>query len=122
MAGATREKQAAEMTISAFLLLPLPVSSLSLTLVFQRYARIDPAQELSRIRHSISLVEAYIYPHRVSRRAAEPGPLITPKKEVVEQDVKPSSPGVVGTQTSIGLYAGPTAAATQLLIVCSVLF
>lgn len=83
-----------------------------------QYTRIDPAQELSRIRHSLSLVEAYIYPHHRaslshSRRAADAASTITPKKEIVENDVKPSPPGVVGTQTSGGFYAGPTSAATH---------
>lgn len=85
-----------------------------------RYTRIDPAQELSRIRHSISLVEAYIYPHHrasLPRRSTEVPNVITPKKELVETDAKVSSQGVVGTQTSGGFFAGPTSAATHLLMV-----
>ncbi|KAF9452002.1 hypothetical protein P691DRAFT_722737 [Macrolepiota fuliginosa MF-IS2] len=84
-----------------------------------QYTRIDPAQELSRIRHSLSLVEAYIYPnHRASlpRRPPDAVVAITPKKEAIDPDVKASSPGVMGTQTAGGFYAGPTSAATHLLM------
>lgn len=87
------------------------------------YARIDPAQEISRIRQSISLLESFIYPHQRSvatpRRSSDAA-LITPKKEPVEPDVSdksPAAPGMLGTQQQGGLYAGPTSAATHLLMV-----
>lgn len=85
-----------------------------------RYTRIDPAQELSRIRHSLSLVEAYIYPHHrasLPRRVADTAHAIIPKKELVDPDVKAPSPGIVGTQTAGGFFAGPTSAATHFDIV-----
>lgn len=113
-----KEKVAAETTISGF-----PLSCLVAPPSFsRRYTRIDPAQELSRIRHSLSLVEAYIYPHHrasLPRRTTEAANTITPKKEATDTDVKASSPGIVGTQTAGGFYAGPTSAATHLLMVCS---
>lgn len=84
-----------------------------------QYTRIDPAQELSRIRHSLSLVEAYIYPHHrasLPRRTTDVPSVITPKKELLEIDPKASSQGVVGTQTSGGFFAGPTSAVTHFLL------
>lgn len=90
------------------------------TYFLARYTRIDPAQELSRIRHSLSLVEAYIYPHHrasLPRRTTDVPSVITPKKELLEIDPKASSQGVVGTQTSGGFFAGPTSAVTHFLLV-----
>lgn len=88
-----------------------------------RYTRIDPAQELARIRNSLSLVEAYIYPHQrtsFSRRAADSINTVTTKKEVLDPDSKSSPPAFIGTQTAGGFYAGPTSAATHIEMVCSI--
>ncbi|KAG5654658.1 hypothetical protein H0H81_009906 [Sphagnurus paluster] len=85
--------------------------------------RIDPAQEINRLRHSISLLEAYIFPaHRntvpIHRRASDASSIV-PKKEVIEHDVVEkisAAPGMLGSQVQGGLYAGPTSAATHLLM------
>lgn len=88
------------------------------------FTRIDPAQEIARLRHSITLLEAYVFPtHRsqstVQRRTNDSNALITPKKENVEPSAegKGAAPGMLGSQVQGGLYAGPTSAATHLLIV-----
>lgn len=88
------------------------------------YARIDPAQEIARLRHSISLLEAYVFPAQrtqaaVQRRTTDSASLISPKKENVEPNAegKGAAPGMLGSQVQGGLYAGPTSAATHLLIV-----
>lgn len=88
------------------------------------FTRIDPAQEIARVRHSISLLEAYVFPsqrnHLVPhRRASDASSLIVPKKEVVDFDVNEktsTAPGVLGSHVQGGLYAGPTSAATHLLM------
>ncbi|KAF5333453.1 hypothetical protein D9611_002362 [Ephemerocybe angulata] len=89
------------------------------------FTRVDPAQEIARLRHSISLLEAYVFPaHRNQsqphRRTAESASLITPKKEnglgEGSGDGKAAAPGMLGSQVQGGLYAGPTSAATHLLI------
>ncbi|TFK74442.1 hypothetical protein BDN72DRAFT_53904 [Pluteus cervinus] len=87
------------------------------------YSRVDPAQEIARLRHSISLLETYIFPHQRShlpaaRRGSEASNVI-PKKELVDPDVSEKSivaPGLLGSQTQGGLYSGPTSTATHLLI------
>ncbi|RDB20541.1 putative transcriptional regulatory protein C1F7.11c [Hypsizygus marmoreus] len=87
------------------------------------HARIDPAQEIIRLRHSISLLEAYIFPATRNhipppRRPSDASSLI-PKKEAIDPDVSDktsAAPGMLGTQTQGGLYAGPTSAATHLLM------
>ena len=90
------------------------------------YARVDPAQEIARIRQSVSLIESYIFPDQrtpTAPRRASDAALITPKKEPVEPDVSDknaAAPGMLGSQQQGGLYAGPTSAATHLLMVSMV--
>ncbi|KAF8076015.1 fungal-specific transcription factor domain-containing protein [Lyophyllum atratum] len=87
------------------------------------YSRIDPAQEINRLRHSISLLEAYIFPAQRNhvpphRRPSDASSLI-PKKEMIDPEVgekPPTAPGMLGTQGQGGLYAGPTSAATHLML------
>ncbi|THU83923.1 hypothetical protein K435DRAFT_688579 [Dendrothele bispora CBS 962.96] len=91
------------------------------------YVRIDPAAEFSRLRHSINLLEAHVFPnqrHPVAsqhRRASEASNTVVPKKEPVDTDVNerpngnPNVPGMLGTPNQGGLYAGPTSAALHLL-------
>ncbi|KAG5644919.1 hypothetical protein DXG03_007384 [Asterophora parasitica] len=88
------------------------------------YGRIDPAQEINRLRHSISLLEAYIFPaHRnhapPHRRPSDASSLI-PKKEIIEHDTvnekTAAAPGMLGPQGQGGLYTGPTSAATHLIM------
>ncbi|KJA24617.1 hypothetical protein HYPSUDRAFT_38685 [Hypholoma sublateritium FD-334 SS-4] len=89
-----------------------------------QYARIDPAQEIARLRHSISLLEAYVFPNQrpsvPHRRTSDAASLnVVPKKEFIDLDVqgeKTHAPGMLGTHTQGGLYAGPTSAATHLLM------
>ncbi|KAJ7087254.1 fungal-specific transcription factor domain-containing protein [Mycena belliarum] len=87
------------------------------------HQRIDPAQEIARLRHSISLLEAYVFPaqrnYPPARRGSETTPVV-PKKEAVDPDISeklhpPTAPGMLGSQGQGGLYAGPTSAATHLL-------
>ncbi|TFK29338.1 hypothetical protein FA15DRAFT_582359 [Coprinopsis marcescibilis] len=87
------------------------------------FTRIDPAQEIARLRHSISLLEAYVFPaHRnhaqSHRRPSDASAFLGPKKEVSEDgSEKPNAaPGVLGQHVQGGLYAGPTSAATHLII------
>ena len=88
------------------------------------YSRVDPAQEIARLRHSICLLESHIFPaHRPppqQRRQTEASDLV-PKKEIIDPDiVKHQVPGILGNPghgLSQGLYAGPTSAATHLLVV-----
>ncbi|KAJ7499349.1 fungal-specific transcription factor domain-containing protein [Mycena latifolia] len=89
------------------------------------HQRIDPAQEIARLRHSISLLEAYVFPSQRSypaaaRRGSEATPVV-PKKETIDPDISeklhpPTAPGMLGSQGQGGLYAGPTSAATHLLL------
>ncbi|KAJ7672858.1 fungal-specific transcription factor domain-containing protein [Mycena rosella] len=87
------------------------------------HQRIDPAQEIARLRHSISLLEAYVFPNQraytAPRRGSEASPVV-PKKEAVDPDISekmhpPTAPGMLGHGQG-GLYAGPTSAATHLLL------
>ncbi|KAF8914142.1 fungal-specific transcription factor domain-containing protein [Gymnopilus junonius] len=86
------------------------------------YTRIDPAQEIARLRHSINLLEAYVFPNQRNappNRRPSDAPPYTVKKEVVDHDVPAkdaTAPGILGSQVQGGLYAGPTSAATHLLI------
>ncbi len=79
------------------------------------------------MRHSISLLEAYVFPNQrpsiPHRRTSDAASLnVVPKKEYIDLDVhgeKTHAPGMLGTHTQGGLYAGPTSAATHLLMVGS---
>ena len=88
------------------------------------FARIDPAQEIARLRHSISLLEAYVFPNQRNpvslRRASDTSAFLVPKQETVDPDINDkgsTAPGMLGSQVQGGLYAGPTSAATHLLMV-----
>ncbi|KAG6861192.1 hypothetical protein C0995_002819 [Termitomyces sp. Mi166 len=87
------------------------------------YNRIDPAQEINRIRHSISLLESYIFPasrnHTAPHRRQSDASSLIPKKEVVDSDVIEKTmpaPGMLGSQGTGGLYTGPTSTTTHLLM------
>lgn len=94
------------------------------------YTRVDPAQEIARLRHSISLLESHLFPNQrnnvsVPQRRASDAAFIVPKKELIDQDVgekNGAAPGMLGSQVQGGLYAGPTSAAMHLLIVSNPLF
>ncbi|KAJ8086117.1 hypothetical protein PM082_004937 [Marasmius tenuissimus] len=95
------------------------------------YNRVDPSAEFARLRHSLNLLESYIYPnHRSSQTIPNPTPhrqrssiadsgILAPKKEPVDPDVSDKSsnntPGMLGSQTQGGLYAGPTAVPLHLI-------
>lgn len=88
------------------------------------FARIDPAQEIARLRHSISLLEAYVFPNQRSpvslRRPSDTSAFLVPKQETVDPDINDkgsAAPGMLGSHVQGGLYAGPTSAATHLLMV-----
>ncbi|KIK65721.1 hypothetical protein GYMLUDRAFT_39227 [Collybiopsis luxurians FD-317 M1] len=95
------------------------------------YARIDPAAEIARLRHSISMLESYVFPHTrnanthappvsTHRRTSES---IVPKKEPIDSDVNSGPapngsampPGMLGSKVQGGLYAGTTSVAVHLL-------
>lgn len=91
----------------------------------QSYSRIDPAQEITRIRHSVSVLESYIFPAPrppTQRRQSDASNLV-PKKELIDPDVtdKHHAPGILGNQghgLSQGLYAGPTSTLHLLVPFC----
>lgn len=125
----------AEMTICTFLLLVLLLPTFSSLLSFQfnffptcSYTRIDPAQEIARLRHSINQLEAYVFPSRIAqpqRRPSEASINMIPKKEPMDLDMtekSPMAPGMLDRQGQGGLYSGPTSAALHLLSVCCSLF
>jgi hypothetical protein len=76
---------------------------------------IDPAQEIARLRHSISLLEAHIFPNQPNNSLAT----TFPKTEMADSGFleKDTAPGMLGSPGQGGLYAGPTSAATHLLLV-----
>ncbi|KAI0356673.1 hypothetical protein OH77DRAFT_1400488, partial [Trametes cingulata] len=107
-----------------------------------RRTPLDPAAEFSRIRQSLTLLEAHIYQHQPASRpplhgyATEPlrrsslsspqgiydrqSPDIegtSPIKEKSEDADMTSTPGMLGRQGSGGLYAGPTSAVSHLISV-----
>ncbi|KAF7354944.1 hypothetical protein MSAN_01409300 [Mycena sanguinolenta] len=89
------------------------------------HQRIDPAQEIARLRHSISLLEAYVFPTQRSypvRRGSGGGetPPIIPKKEVIDPDISEklepppaTAPGMLRNQSN---FAGATSAVTHFLV------
>ncbi|KAF5393578.1 hypothetical protein D9757_000398 [Collybiopsis confluens] len=95
------------------------------------HARIDPTAEIARLRHSITLLETYIFPHNRSSNVQgpptsthrRPSESIVPKKEPVEADVNSATsqnaastaPGILGSKVQGGLFAGPTSVALHLL-------
>jgi hypothetical protein len=86
---------------------------------------LDPAQEIARIRHSLSLIESHLFPYQRNpstsnlRNSNEAQSF--PKREMADLEVveKDSAPGMLGRQGHGGLYAGPTSAATHLVTVIS---
>ncbi|KII95975.1 hypothetical protein PLICRDRAFT_96706 [Plicaturopsis crispa FD-325 SS-3] len=85
---------------------------------------VDPAQEIARIRHSVNLLESHLlasrnqYPPPVARSFT--ADLSNPLQPKVEGEADGSSkeataPGMLGGK-SRGLYAGPTSAATHLIV------
>ncbi|KAH7916140.1 fungal-specific transcription factor domain-containing protein [Hygrophoropsis aurantiaca] len=95
-------------------------------------SRVDPMQEITRLRHSVSLLETYILanhrpgssvPQHLKRSLEPPISPSSPfafnfKKEPTEGTSldKDDAPGMLGSQGHGGLYAGPTAAVTHLTL------
>ncbi|KIJ70407.1 hypothetical protein HYDPIDRAFT_23518 [Hydnomerulius pinastri MD-312] len=95
----------------------------------QNASRVDPMQEITRLKHSVSLLETYILAnHRPGstlpphlKRTQEIPPTsptlpISPKKEPAESEDldKENAPGMLGSHGHGGFYAGATAAVTHL--------
>ena len=82
-------------------------------------------QELTRLKHSVSLLETYILANL--RPGAPLPPLLKhpldhppgPKKEPIESDVfeKDTVPGMLGSHDHGGFYTGATSAVTHLTLV-----
>lgn len=82
------------------------------------YPRIDPAQEIARLRHSINQLEAYVFPTRSYQPQRRPSEAtLVPKQEPIDPEIteKTSAPGMLDRQAQGGLYTGPTSAALHLL-------
>ncbi|KAK7696574.1 hypothetical protein QCA50_001232 [Cerrena zonata] len=107
-------------------------------------ARVDPSAEFNRIRHSLSLLESYIYQPPNARlpatslatpsvpiAARQPSAVQHPGEssrevlhhEHIRSQVKgkalpsPDAPGMLGQQGTAGYYAGPTSAVSHLITV-----
>ncbi|KAG6331659.1 hypothetical protein ID866_7430 [Astraeus odoratus] len=92
----------------------------------QNATRVDPMQEIVRLKHSVSLLETYIIanhrpgtnslPPHLKRTLDNPANLIPLKKEPTDGDTsdKDNAPGMLGSHGHQGFYAGPTAAVTHL--------
>ncbi|CAL1702050.1 unnamed protein product [Somion occarium] len=108
-------------------------------------SRVDPGAEFNRIRHSLSLLESYVYQHPNSRPPIQsaPPPVIlpsarhaststTPGAAELARDMldyerprtpakdkaasSPHAPGMLGQQGTGGYYAGPTSAVSHLIM------
>lgn len=87
-------------------------------------SNVDPTTEIARIRHSLSLLETHIVSGGASSTPSqEPSPSniiagpIPPPSTPTDPSVKESIPGIYGRHGHRGYYAGPTSAASQLLMV-----
>ncbi|KAF8556252.1 hypothetical protein OG21DRAFT_1409288 [Imleria badia] len=86
-------------------------------------SRVDPMQEITRLKHSVSLLETYILAnHRPGashlKHPLENPALPMPKKEPVETDIleKDNVPGMLGSHGHGGFYTGATSAVTHLTL------
>jgi hypothetical protein len=95
---------------------------------FLSHNRVDPAQEIARLRHSINQLESFIF------SASNPGPstptrrsFVDPSDSIIKVEhtdgpvdcESNAAPGMLDRSAQGGLYAGPTSAATHLLPVSS---
>ncbi|KAI0079750.1 hypothetical protein K474DRAFT_565198 [Panus rudis PR-1116 ss-1] len=107
---------------------------------------LDPGAEFNRIRHSLSLLESYLYQTPAVRNSLHPAPLPASStrrpstsqsrpthdivKDVPDHDTGSHSkskssgtsnaPGMLGHQGVGGYYSGPTSAVSHLVSVCEV--
>lgn len=87
--------------------------------VSHRTIPVDPAQEIARLRHSINLLEAHIFPthHRHISPSSNSGhPNLFPQFEDSEDPGVNNSSSAILASHSGGFYAGPTSAATHLMV------
>lgn len=85
-------------------------------------------QELTRLKHSVSLLETYILanhrpgaplPSHLKHSLENPVVPSPPKKEPIETDIleKDNVPGMLGSHGHGGFYTGATSAVTHLTLV-----
>jgi len=87
-------------------------------------SRVDPIQEINRLRHSVSLLETYILAnsrpgsilHNPLKRPLDPPSAVTLPVIKKEPDEKENAPGSLGSQGPGGFYTGATSAATHLTL------
>ncbi|KAL4082053.1 fungal-specific transcription factor domain-containing protein [Scleroderma yunnanense] len=91
-------------------------------------SKVDPMQEIVRLKHSVSLLETYIVanhrpgatslPPHLKRTLDNPSNSISLKKESTDGETsdKDNPPGMLGSHGHQGFYAGPTAAVTHLAV------
>lgn len=75
---------------------------LSRSYLVRRYVRVDPAQEISRMRNSLNLLEQHIFPSQRTpsthlSNGRRDHTVIIPKKESPELDSK-AAPGILGSE------------------------
>jgi hypothetical protein len=89
---------------------------------------VDPMQEITRLKHSVSLLETFILANHRNlpyKRPLDPPTLSSPssplKKEPQDSPEsidRDNAPGILGSQGHGGFYAGTTAVITHLTMVC----
>jgi hypothetical protein len=88
-------------------------------------SRVDPMQEITRLKHSVSLLETFIIANHRNlpfKRPLDPpssGPPSPLKKEPQDSDSvdRDNAPGMIGSQGHGGFYAGTTSVVTHLTMV-----
>ena len=96
-----------------------------LSLFTKDASNVDPSTEIARIRHSLSLLEGHILlrgasgtPTQESSPSYLPTFVPTPSPSTtIDSSVKENIPGTYGRHGHRGYYAGPTSAASHLLMV-----
>lgn len=81
--------------------------------------QVDPAQEIARLRHSINLLEAHIFPTHHGHISPSSSPVYSslfPQFEDSEAIGVNNSSSAILASHSGGFYAGPTSAATHLMV------
>lgn len=109
---------------SEFFSIPTSLTSSRAT---RNASRVDPMQEITRLKHSVSLLETFIIANHRNlpfKRPLDPPPSGPPsplKKEPQDSDSvdRDNAPGMIGSQGHGGFYAGTTSVVTHLTMVCS---
>ncbi|KAG2031542.1 hypothetical protein BDR03DRAFT_927876 [Suillus americanus] len=97
-------------------------SDLNLRSDDQNASRVDPMQEITRLKHSVSLLETFIIANHRNlpfKRPLDPPPSGPPsplKKEPQDPDTvdRDNAPGMIGSKGHGGFYAGTTSVVTHL--------